>query len=76
MSKSKKLRTLIKQAKMGKPYAMYQLGICYQLGRGRVQDMNEAASWISRAAEASYAPAIEWMKDYYFDDDACVQAEI
>ena len=74
MSKSKKLRTLIKQAKMGKPYAMYQLGICYQLGRERVQNMNEAAFWISRAAEAGYAPAIEWMKDYYFDDDACVQA--
>ena len=76
MSKSKKLRTLIKQAKMGKPYAMYQLGICYQLGRERVQDMNEAASWISRAAEAGYIPAIGWMKDYYFDDDACVQAEV
>jgi TPR repeat protein len=76
MSKSKKLRTLIKQAKMGKPYAMYQLGICYQLGRGRTQDLNEAANLISCAAESGYAPAIEWMKDYYFDDDACVQAEI
>ena len=76
MRKSKKLRTLIKQAKMGKPCAMYQLGICYQLGRERAQDMNEAAFWISCAAEAGYAPAIEWMKDYYFDDDACVQAEI
>ena len=76
MSKSKKLRILIKQAKMGKPYAMYQLGICYQLGRERTQDLNEAANWISCAAESGYAPAIEWMKDYYFDDDACVQAEI
>ena len=76
MSKSKKLRTLIKQAKMGKPYAMYRLGICYQLGRERTQDLNEAAAWISCAAESGYAPAIEWMKDYYFDDDACVQAEI
>lgn len=74
MSKSKKLRTLIKQAKMGKPYAMYQLGICYQLGRERVQDMNEAAVWISCAAEARYAPATQWMKDYYFDDDADVQS--
>ena len=76
MSKSKKLRTLIKQAKMGKPYAMHQLGICYQLGRERTQDLNEAANQISCAAEAGYAPAIEWMKDYYFDDDACAQAEI
>lgn len=75
MSKSKKMRKLIKAAKMGKPYAMYQLGICYQLGRERVQDMNEAATWINRAAEAGYAPAIEWMKDYSFDDDAAVQAQ-
>ncbi len=74
MSKSKKLRALIKQAKMGKPYAMYQLGICYQIGRERVQDMNEAASWIACAAEAGYAPAIEWMKEYYFDDNADVQS--
>ena len=76
MSKSKKLRTLIKQAKIGKPYAMYQLGICYQLGRERTQDLNEAVAWIAASAEAGYIPAIEWMKDYYFDDDACVQAEI
>lgn len=75
MSKSKKMRKLIKAAKMGKPYAMYQLGICYQLGRERVQDMNEAATWINRAAEAGYDPAIEWMKDYSFDDNADVQAQ-
>ena len=74
MGKSKKLRTLIKQAKMGKPYAMYQLGICYQLGRERMQDMNEAVSWIACAAEAGYAPATQWMKDYFFDDNADVQS--
>ena len=76
MRKSKTLRILIKQAKMGKPYAMYQLGICYQLGRELPLDAVKAAEWISEAAELGYAPAIEWMKDYYFDDDACVQAEI
>ena len=75
MGKTKKMRKLIKAAKMGKPYAMYQLGICYQLGRERPQNMNEAAAWIADAAEAGYAPAIEWMKDYFFDDNADVQAE-
>ena len=53
---------------------MYQLGICYQLGRERVQDMNEAAFWIAYAAEAGYAQATQWMKDYYFDDNADVQS--
>ena len=75
MGKTKKMRKLIKAAKMGKPYAMYQLGICYQLGRGRKQDLSEAAAWIAGAAEAGYAPAIEWIKDYTFDDNASVQAE-
>ena len=75
MGKHKKMRKLIKAAKMGKPYAMYQLGICYQLGRERPQDINEAATWIATAAEAGYAPAIEWIKDYTFDDNASVQAE-
>jgi len=75
VGKTKKMRKLIKAAKMGKPYAMYQLGICYQLGRERPQDMNKAAAWIADAAEAGYAPAIEWTKDYSFDDNASVQAE-
>ena len=75
MGKTKKMRKLIKAAKMGKPYAMYQLGICCQLGREREQDLSEAATWIAYAAEAGYAPAIEWIKDYTFDDNASVQAE-
>lgn len=75
MAKTKKMRKLIKAAKMGKPYAMYQLGICYQLGRECQQNMNEAAVWIAAAAEAGYAPAIEWIKDYTFDDNVSVQAE-
>ena len=75
MGKTKKLRRLIKAAKLGKPCAMYQLGICYQLGRERPKDINEAVVWIVAAAEAGYIPAVEWMKDYTFDDNAFVQAE-
>lgn len=33
MGKPKKLRKLIKVAKMGKPYALYRLGICFETGR-------------------------------------------
>ncbi|MBE6548413.1 MAG: hypothetical protein E7667_06025 [Ruminococcaceae bacterium] len=76
MSKSKKLRRLVKQAKMGKPHAIYQLGICYQLGRCFPCDMNKAADLITAAAEREYAPAVEWLKDYYFDDDAYIQANV
>ena len=76
MKKSKKLRTLIKRAKMGKSYAMYELGICYEFGRGLTQNFSEAVFWISLSAKSGYAPAIEWMTDYCFDDDAYIQAEI
>ncbi|MBQ9745487.1 MAG: hypothetical protein IJW21_01525 [Clostridia bacterium] len=75
MSKSRKMRRLIKATKMGKPHAMYRLGICFQLGKECAQDMSAAAEWISMAAEAGYAPAAEWMRDYSFDDSAAVQAE-
>ena len=75
MAKSKKMRRIIKGARMGKAEAMYRLGLCYQLGRERTQDLCEAAFWIGEAAEMGYAPAVEWMKDYAFDDDARVQGE-
>ena len=70
MGKSKHLRTLIKQAKRGKPYAMYALGLCYQLGRELPQNLQKAAEWILAAADEGYAPAIEWAKDYAFADNA------
>lgn len=74
MHKSKRMRKIIKSAKMGKPYAMYQLGICYQLGKESELDLNKAAMWMQVAAEAGYEPAIQWLKDYYFDDNAAIQA--
>ena len=74
MSKTKKMRKLIKAAKMGKPYAMYQLGICYQLGRELPFDMEKAAEWISKSAFLGYSTATEWIKDFNFDDDAYTQA--
>ena len=39
------------------------------------QNMEKAARWIFAAAEAGYAPAMEWTRDYSFDDNAMVQAE-
>ena len=75
MGKPKKLRKLTKAAKIGKPYAMYRLGICFETGHMTEKDMAKAAIWISTAAEAGYAPAIEWINDYSFDDNALIQAE-
>ena len=75
MGKPKKLRRLTEAANMGKPYAMYRLGICFQTGTMTEQNKEKSARWIFAAAEAAYAPAMEWMRDYSFDDNAMVQAE-
>lgn len=75
MRKPKKLRKLIKAAKMGKTCAMYRLGICFETGTTTEKDLTKAADWISAAAEVGYAPALEWIKDYSFDDNALIQAE-
>ncbi len=74
MSKPKKLRRLIKSAKMGNPSAMYRLGILIHQSASR-GSLSEAAAWISRSADAGYAPAREWLNDLEFDDSALVQAE-
>ncbi len=55
MGKPKKLRKLIKAAKMGKPCAMYRLGICFETGNMTEKDLTKAAEWISAAAEAKSA---------------------
>lgn len=75
MSKPKKLRKLIKAAKAEKPYAMYQLGLCYAVGYMTEKNTDEAVYWISSAADAGYAQAKDWINDYAFDDNALVQAE-
>lgn len=74
MGKPKKLRKLMKAAKMRNSHAMYQLGIWYETGHMVPKDMEKAVCWISESAQSGYAPAMEWIKDYSFDDDANLQA--
>lgn len=44
MGKPKKLRKLIKAAKMVKTCAMYRLGICFETGTMTEKDLTKAAS--------------------------------
>ncbi len=76
MKKNKALRKLLKAAKMGKPYAMYELGLCYDTGeRSLPMDKELAVAWIEAAAECGCHAAVAWLDDYGFDDSASVQAE-
>ena len=74
MGKPKKLRRLIKAVKMSKPYALYRLGLLYYEGKMVAEDVETAVTLIEAAGIAGYQPAIEWMEDYKFDDDALTQA--
>ena len=65
---------LLEEAKNGNAHAMYLVGVEYELGLVVEKDMQEALAWISEAADLGDADAKAWIEDYYFDDDANVQA--
>lgn len=75
--RNKKLRKLLKAAGMGKHAALYDVGILFQTGRKICGEPNlaAAAELMREAAAAGDKRAEEWLRDYYFDDDAAVQAE-
>jgi TPR repeat protein len=74
MRKNKRMRRIIKRARMGKPREMYLLGLACDLGHPVPAHLNCAAYWMSLAADAGYAPAMDWVKDYFFDDNPTTQA--
>ena len=69
-----KFEELLKEAENGNAEAMYLVAIEYQLGKVVEQDLQEAAAWMTEAAELGNEDAKAWLEDYYFDDDANVQA--
>ena len=74
MGKPKKLCILFKQAKMRKPHQMYSLAMRFYEGCGMEADMEQALYWMNMAADAGCKSALDWLADYYFDDDAAAQA--
>lgn len=76
MHKTKRIRKLIKHCKMNKAYAMYQLGLYYEIGLYVYKNHDIAYKYMQQAAALDYQAAIDWLKDYYFDDDCMLQAYI
>ena len=66
----KEFERLLTEAKNGNAHAMYLVAIEYEL-KG---DMKGTLEWMNEAADLGDPDAIVWLEDYYFDDDACVQA--
>lgn len=76
MKKPKKLKKLIKGAKMGKPPAMYRLGLCYYSGSKVPEDKDRAVELIMAAAQKRYMLADEWMDDYVFSNEKLLEEEL
>ena len=54
---SEELQQFIKAARQGDAEAQYNLGVCYEYGKGVPQDDAQAAEWFKKAAEQGYAEA-------------------
>ncbi|MCL1888511.1 MAG: hypothetical protein FWF96_06535, partial [Kiritimatiellaeota bacterium] len=54
---------IIKSANLGCPEAMHAAGLLYTDGEGVPQDFAKARAWFTRAADAGYAPAREWLEE-------------
>lgn len=73
-AKTKKYRKLLKSAKSGSPDSLYRLGIYTYNGKYDFPDIGRAYSFIYASAQLGYKPAVDWIEDYYFDDDALTQS--
>ena len=73
--KIKKIQKAFKNGKNGKAAGHVSDRDLFQTGHMTVKDMDKAAQWMTAASEEGYAPAIEWINDYFFDDNALIQAE-
>ena len=68
------IKSLLGKAENGNANAMYLVGLAYEAGDGVEADITEAVQWMKGADELDNKDAHAWLEDYYFDDDAGVQA--
>lgn len=54
---------------------LYRRGLALFEGNGVEKDEQEGAYLIAEAAKLGHEEAQDWIDDYTFDDDACVQGE-
>jgi TPR repeat protein len=57
--------TVKTQAEKGDSVAQFYLGICYQLGKGVLQDDSESLKWVRKAADQGLPQAQELLGDDY-----------
>ena len=70
----KEFKNLLAKAEGGNVEAMYLVGLEYEAGEVVTADGEKAIEWMNKAADLENKDAHKWLEEYYFDDDAGVQA--
>ena len=70
----KEFKNLLAKAEGGDAEAMYLVGLEYEAGEAVTSDGEKAIEWMNKAADLGHKEALDWLKQYYFDDDAGIQA--
>ena len=70
----KEFKNLLAKAESGDAEAMYLVGLEYEAGEVVTADGEKAIEWMNKAADLGNKDAHKWLEEYYFDDDAGVQA--
>jgi TPR repeat protein len=70
-----RFRQTLKDARAGQTEAQYQLGLMLANGAGTRKDVNEALSWIQRAAERGHAAAQAMLGTHYCPEPGTAPAE-
>lgn len=66
---------LLKKAQNGDANAMYQVALCYEDGIVVEHNLDEAIAWMNSSADLGNLQAVDWLMEYYFDDDSGVQSQ-
>ncbi|MBR2966881.1 MAG: sel1 repeat family protein [Clostridia bacterium] len=66
---------LLQKAQNGDANAMYQVALCYEDGIVVEYNLDEAIAWMNSSADLGNLQAVDWLMEYYFDDDSGVQSQ-
>ncbi|MBQ2804370.1 MAG: sel1 repeat family protein [Clostridia bacterium] len=66
---------LLRKAQNGDANAMYQVALCYEDGIVVEYNLDEAIAWMNSSADLGNLQAVDWLMEYYFDDDSGVQSQ-
>jgi S1-C subfamily serine protease len=75
-TKQKLVEEIKAKAETGDVEAEFQLGVCYELGKGVNKDDGEAVKWFRKAAEQNHVPAQYFLGLCYYEGEGVVKDRV